>query len=108
MHNCNVGLKIEQIIQLHKPIFVQDVKWLPTHFGPRKRLKSNSNNEFQPMKVFADFFKNPIVDKKLVKGTYQFYIKSETFREYFDSVESYEDKNSCEPPALSMAILLNS
>lgn len=47
------------------------------------------------MQVFADFFKNPIVDKKLVKGTYQFYIKSETFREYFDSVESYEDKNSC-------------
>lgn len=50
-------------IEVHnKVIFVQGVKWLPSNFGPRKRLKSNSNNNYQSADIFADFFKNPIID----------------------------------------------
>jgi len=81
---------------------------LPTHSGPRKRLKSNSINDYQHINTFKEFFNNPSIEKTLTKGKYQFYIKSMTFQQIFDSVETYEEKNSIEPPALSMAIFLAS
>ena len=43
--------------------FQKDIKWLPTHSGPRKRLKSNCNNLFQSSRHFTEYFKNPVIDK---------------------------------------------
>lgn len=53
-----------------------NLKWLPTHSGPRKRLKSNSNQNYQQSSVFTEFFKNPFIDLSLAKGKYQFFVKS--------------------------------
>ncbi len=75
-------------------MFFQQIKWLPTNFGPRKRLKSNSNSNYQLAEVFGDFFKNPVIDRILTQGKYQFFVRSETFKDYFDEVEENE-KNEC-------------
>jgi hypothetical protein len=56
--------------------YSQDIKWSQNHSGPRKRLKSNTVNMFQQVKIFSEFFNNPVIDKHLSKGKYQIFVKS--------------------------------
>ena len=38
---------------------------------------------------------NPMCQKKMEKGRYQFFVKSESYKKWFDSVDGYEYKNFC-------------
>lgn len=73
-------LTIQQISKTKDIFYTKQIKWFPTNFGPRKRLKSNSTPIFHPLESFTQFFKNPLIEKRLAKGLYQFYIKSDTFQ----------------------------
>lgn len=52
-----------------------------------------------------DFFNNSQVDKFLSKGKYQFFIRSDSYRETFSKTKDLDETNVLEPPALSMVIL---
>ena len=56
-------------------------------------MKSNTHSGYQPFNTFKEFFKNPYVDFKAIKGKkYQFSVTSKNYAEEFDRITSDDDK----------------